>query len=490
MLLVMVVSLFTVRIVLNALGASDYGLYNVVGGVISMFTVLVSTVTTASTRFFSYELGRGDYKRLSEYFSTIFWCFILIAIIIVILAETIGLWFVINKLEIPEGRLDAAIWVYECAIISFLVNLISIPFNALIVARERMNIYAYIGIIDSLLKLAIAYLLLIVVGDKLKWYACFIVMASTVVSSIYVLYGRIKFPETKLKFYLSKTMFKDVISYSSWVLFGAVAGICRNQGINILLNLFFNTIVNAARGISVAVSGAINGFVTNFINAVNPQIIKYYAANQHKEMLNLAFRTSRFCTYLMLVLSLPVLLETPFILKIWLKQVPEYTVIFTRLVILNAVIDSVNYALMGVISATGKIKYYQMTIGGILILNLPLSWICLKMGAGPEVAMYIAIFLTVVAVIVRVLFAHHLTGMSIYSYFKEVIWVILITTIVACILPILCKYYLMGNDNWMDFLVVTLVSIVSSCIAVCFVGMKNEERKNMLSLVYNKIRRK
>lgn len=485
MLVVMVVSLFTVRVVLNALGAEDYGINNVVGGVVAMFGFLTSTMNSASLRFFSFYLGRQDYKRLSDYFSMSFWCFVGLALIVLFFAETIGLWFVKTQLVIPAERINAAMWVYQFSIISFMIRIVTIPYNAIIIAREKMNIYAIGGLVEVFLKLGVAYILYITTFDKLKVNAVLLCLMMCSIDAFYITYSVKSYPESRVRRYWDKGIFKEVANYSGWSLFGALSGVIRSQGINILLNIFFNPIVNAARAIAYQVNNAINQFVLNFHKAVQPQITKYYSAGDTRAFYTLVFRSSRLYYYLIFLLSFPILLETPYILSLWLKTIPENTILFTRLVIIIAIIDSMSYPLQTSISSTGKIKYFQIVTGGLLIMNLPVAWWFLKMGYPPESTMYVAMGISFIAQLTRIYFSHHLSGLSVVEYLKNVIVPVVIVTALSLPIPIILEIIM--AEGWVKLIAVTLSSILITSIIITLVGVTKKEREMMISFVRNKL---
>lgn len=485
MLIVMAVSLFTVRVTLNALGAEDYGINNVVGGVVTMFAFLTSTMVSASQRFFAYELGRKDYKRLSQYFTMSFWCYVGIAFIVVLLAETVGLWFVYNKLTISTARMSAALWVYQFSIVSFVFSILSIPYNSIIIARERMNIYALFGLLEAFMKLGIAYLLIISPFDKLIVYSGLMCFMMSSINAFYIIYGISHFEECRIKLYWQSSIFKEVMNYSGWSLFGAISGVLRSQGINVLLNIFFNPVVNAARAIAYQVNNAINQFVMNFFKAVQPQITKYYASGEQDNFISLIYRSSRFCFFMILFLALPILIETPYILKLWLKEVPDMTILFTRLVIITAIVDSTSYSLQTSISATGKIKWFQIVTGGLLILTLPIDYVFLKLGYAPEVTMYVAIVISCIAQVTRILFARHYNKMSVRDYTKSVLIPIILVTCLSVILPYTARLYM--EEGFIRLLVVTTVSVISTGVIIYTLGITSSERKTLSSLVLRKI---
>ena len=481
MLVVMIVSLFTVRVVLRALGAEDYGINNVVGGVVTMFSFLTSTMISASQRFFAFYIGKQDFKKLSDYFTMSFWCYVGLIIIIVALAETLGLWFVRTQLTIPDERMDAAMWVDQGSSGAVIFSILTIPFNSLIIAREKMNIYAIGGLLEVFLKLGAAYLIFIAPFDKLKVYAFLMCVMMSSVNSFYITYGLKKYKECHVRLMWDKGIFKEVLNYSSWSLFGASSSVIRSQGINILLNIFFNPIVNAARAIAYQVNNAINQFVMNFYKAVQPQITKYYAAGDQKNLLTLVFRSSRLCFYLVFFLSLPILIETPYILTLWLKALPENTVLFTRLVISIAIIDSISYPLQTSISATGRIKYFQIVTGGLLIMNLPVAWLFLKLGYPPEVTMYIAMTISVIAQITRIAFARYYNQMSIRDYVFNVLFPIFSVIISSSILPLLVWSHL--SEGLMRFIFVGITCVFSTGISIFLVGITSSERIVLINYV-------
>lgn len=484
MLLVMFVSLFTVRIVLNALGAEDYGISNVVGGFVTLFAFLSSTLNSASLRFFSYSIGQKNYRKLSEYFTMSFWCYVLLAFIIIVLAETIGLWFVYYKLTIPEGRLSAAIIVYQCSIFSFGYKLLTVPYNSLVIAHERMNLYAILGILECLSKLAVTYLLYISPFDKLITYTVLWTLMTIAIDSYYIIYGLKHFKESRIKRFWNRSVFKEIANYSGWSLFGAIADVIRGQGINILLNIFFNPIVNAARAIAFQVNSQINQFVLNFYKAVQPQITKSYGAGDVKGMLSLVYTSSRFCFFLILIFSLPILIETDYILTIWLKEVPENTVLFTRLVVITAIVDSTSYPLQTSISATGKIKVFQFFTGGLQLLNLPVSWIFLYCGYPPESTMYVAIAISFFAQIFRLIFVHSNVGLSIPIYFKEVVMPIVLVTSLSAIIPV--YLYLGMQEGFTRLCIVGICSLLSTAVMIWSIGLTKKEKKQLSTMLLKK----
>jgi O-antigen/teichoic acid export membrane protein len=485
MLLIMAVSLFTLRVVLKTLGTTDYGIYNVVGAIVVMFSFFSNTMASASQRFFAFELGRNDIPQLKKTFSLTITIYAIIAVIVLILAETIGLWLLNTQMVIPANRMEAANWVYQFSVLSFLITIITIPYNAAIIARENMKVYAYVSIFEVVMKLVIVYILVYFSYDKLKLYASLMFLVTCIITFIYRTVCKQKYAECRFHFYWDKGLFYTLIGYSGWNLFGAMAGILNNQGINILLNIFFGPVVNAARAIAYRVNDAVNQFVMNFLTAVRPQITKYYAAEENDKMMKLVFQSSKFSFFLLFLLSMPVLLETNYIFEVWLKETPEYVVAFTRLVIITALIDSLSYPLMTAAQATGEIKRYQAVVGGTMLLNLPISYCFLKAGFFPQVTMYIAIVISIICFSLRLWLLKGMVGLSIRDYFKKVILIVLSVSFMAYALPFSLTVCL--NESFMRFIIIGTTGLVISVAAIYLIGLSKDERQFFLQLIENKL---
>lgn len=474
LILTMGVSLYTSRVVLNTLGVEDFGIYSVVGGIVIMFSFLNSSMSSATQRFFSFELGKNDYGQLKKVFSMSVNIHAIIAIIILILAETIGLWFLNAKLNIPVERMEAANWVYQFSILSFLVTVMSVPYNAIIIAHERMNVYAYVSVVEVALKLAIVFSLVWFSYDKLKMYAILILSLSATVWIVYKTYCRRNFSETNYKFFWEKSLYKTLMNYAGWNIFGNLASVSTSQGVNILLNLFFGPVVNAARGIAYQVMGAVNGFVSNFQLAMNPQIVKSYAADDLKYMHQLIFRGSKYSFFLLYFITLPILLETESILGWWLGIVPAYTVIFCRLILINTLIDCISGPLMTAAQATGKIKKYQFMVGGLLLLILPISYLLLRMGFPPQTTLYVSISISLIALFTRLQIISPLINLSVLTFTRRVLMRVFLVAVVAIIFPLFIAYSV--NQELIRFFSVCIVSILSVAISVFYLGLRREER--------------
>ncbi len=492
MFVVMAVSLYTSRLVLQALGVVDYGIYNVVGGLVSLCSVFSAAISSAISRFLTVELGRGHQTRLQQVFSVSLSILVVLSVLIVIIAEPVGLWFVAHKMIIPPERLSAAYWVFQLSLLTFIVNLLAVPYNASIISHEKMGVFAYISIVEVAIRFFLVVVLYYINYDKLIVYGLLTVFTSLTIVGIYVHYCHRHFSESKYIFVKDRILFKEIFSLAGWNFIGATASVIRDQGGNILMNIFGGPVVNAARGISMQVNHAVVQFSNNFMTAMNPQIIKSHATSDNNYLFSLLNRGSRFSYYLLLTLSLPLLICTYYVLNIWLGIVPEYAVVFVRLALLGTMIDSLTSTLTTGILATGKVKYYQITVGGLLLLNIPTSYVFLKIGMTPVVVMWVSIGISSICMILRILFANRLLGMNIYAYLKEVVLNCSLVSLLSIILPVFLEIKL-GCDNFYEFIYVTLGCVTCSCICVLFVGCKKNERifvieksKTVLKKIYEK----
>lgn len=485
MLFTMAVSLYTSRVVLSTLGVEDYGVYNVVGGFVGMFSMISGAMTTATQRFLSFAIGKGQKEKISQVFSTAILVHLGLAAIILLLGETIGLWFVNTQMNFPEGRKIAAIWVFEFSLFTFLVNVISVPYNAAIVAYEKMSAFAYISIVEVSLKLLIVLFLVISPFDKLIFYALLMALISVAIRIIYGIYCSRKIKDCSCNWILDRTIFKQMASFVSWNLIGSMAGVLKEQGLNVVLNIFFGAAVNAARGVAVQVNGAINQFVSNFQMAMNPQIVKLYAANERKQMHELVFRGSRLSYLLLLCLSLPVIIEAPFILNIWLVEVPDYSVVFLRLVMIISLVDSLSYTLITSMHASGKVKEYQIIVGGLSLLTLPLAYILLKIGYGPHLAFISSLVITILCHFARLILLSKTIDFPAWTFVKTVTLKALLISLLSYIIPV--TLYFILNQSWISFLIIVSVSLVSGIFFSYVFGFTNQEKLFVISFVRRKL---
>ena len=474
MLFTMGISLFTSRVILQTLGVEDYGISSVVGGVISMFTFINAAMVSSTQRYLNFELVRGDANQLRSVFSTSLQIHALIALAIIVLSETVGLWFLNEKLVIPEARMTAAMWVYQCSILSCAVSIMSTPYNAVIVAHEKMSAFAYISILDVSLKLLVVYLLVVLPFDKLIILAILNLLVQLFIRYIYTLYCHRHFPESYFQFWFNKTLFKEMFGFAGWSFWGNLAAILYTQGLNMMLNIFFGPIVNAARGIAVQVQSAVQQFVGGFQTALNPQITKNYASNNLPQMHSLMFRSARFSFLLLFFLSLPVLMETNFILTLWLKTVPDDAVIFTQIMICISLIYTTANPCIIANQATGKVKIYQMVVGGILLLILPISYVVLKLGA-PAYSVFIVHFcIESLAQFSRMYMLRKLIHLPLWQYMKNIYIPIVSTVAIAIILPLVVR--LQFAEGWLRFLAVGFTCVLSVGASSYFIGFTKQER--------------
>lgn len=474
MSLILAVTFYTSRIILNILGVEDFGIYNVVGGIVLMFAFLNGAMSQSTQRFLSFEVGRQDWQQLRKIFSLSVTLHIGIALIILLLAETLGLWFLNAKMNIPPTRMEAARWVYHFSVFSFMVSVAQVPYNALIIAHERMHVYAYISIAEVLLKLLVVFVLSWISYDKLKAYALLVFGVTVLVALIYRFYCAWKFGECRYRFIWDKALYKELTNFAGWSMFGTLAWLFKSQGLNLVLNIFFGPLLNAAYGIANQVNTAINSFVLNFTTAVNPQIVKSYAIKEMDYMRSLLFRGSKFSYFLLLFFVLPLLFETEFILRIWLKVVPDYAIVFTRLVLINTLLESFTYVMGASIQATGKIKLYQVLVGSTILLNLPLSYLFLKWQYTPSVIFIISIVISGITLLQRLWILKQIANVRIIDFVIQVFGRCVLVTSLACVIPGMLGLSL--NAGWGRFISITLACSLSVLLTGTWIGLNKKEK--------------
>lgn len=474
MLSLLVVSLYTSRIVLATLGVEDYGLYNVVGGIVTMFTFLNSAMGNSSHRYITFALGKGDEKELEEVVGTtclIHWS---IAIVIFVLSETVGLWFLYNKMVIPESRMVAAQWVYQFSVIACMVSIISVPYNAMIIAHEKMGAFALIAILDAVLKLLIVYLIQVSGSDKLILYSAFILGVNVLNRLIYQIYCKLHFKEAKHIKIKRYPQLKSMSSFAGWSMIGNLAFVCYTQGLNILLNLFFGPAVNAARGVAVQVQGAIKGFVTNFQTAVTPQIIKSYSQGNYERLHTLVYSSSKFSFFMLYCMVLPISLEAKTLLGLWLEEVPDYAVVFTVLILWIMLLEPLSNPIDKANQATGTIRNYQIVEGGSLLLIVPVSYLVLKNGGEPYAVFIVQFIVMAIVQILRLFLICHKIKMSIRDYVLRVLVKVVLVAVVSSIIPLFCFFTL--PQSFLSFVVIVLTSIINVIFFSYVLGLTLNER--------------
>lgn len=489
MLVTMAISLYTSRIVLATLGIEDFGIYNVVGGVVAMFGCINGSMASATQRYITFALGKNDATNLKIVFSTALQIHALIAVLIVLLGETVGLWFLYNKMLISADRIDAAFWVLQCSIVSTVILIFSVPYNATIIAHEKMSAFAYISVLEVSLKLIVVYILLAFSVDKLILFAILLLVVQLLICSCYIFYCCKHFGETNYHYVWDSKLFKEMTGFAGWSMFGNISAVLFTQGLNMLLNVFFGPMVNAARAVAVQVQNAIQQFVTNFQMALNPQITKTYAQDEMQEMHQLMYRSARFSFYLLFFLSLPVLLETHFILAVWLKDVPANTVTFLRIMICTSLIYAIANPMMVANQATGKVKNYQVVCGTILLLILPISYVLLRLGCPAYSVFLVHFVMEFIAQVARMIMLRPLIYIGIMDYFRNIYFRILLVVLASTVLPLIV--YLNMPDSVARFFILCLLSAISVLCSAYTLGLSHNERifiMNKVTSIVDKIR--
>ena len=488
MLLMMFIGLYTSRIILDKLGEVDFGIYNVVGGFVTMFSLISGAMTTATQRFLSFEIGKGEDGDVKGIFSTMLLIHIFLAIVIVFVGETVGTWFLNNYMNFPTARYDAANWVFQFSLLVFILNVINVPYNGALIAYEKMSAFAYFSIIDAVLKLAICYVIVMTPFDRLIVYAALMALVQIALIAAYYFYCRKKFSACRFTGKFNRKYGKEVTSFVGWNLIGSLASVAKEQGVNVVLNMFFGPAVNAARGIAYQVLGKLNGFVSNFQMAMNPQIIKNYAVGDKEDMYKLVFRGAKLSYILLLTLSLPVAVEAPLVLGIWLKEVPDYTAIFLRLAILTALLNALSNPLIISMHASGKVRDYQIVVGGISLLTLPIVYVAFKLGAEPYYAMVIAFAVEFVCHIARLYMLVRIMDFPMFKFLESVTIRVYVVTVLSAILPVLA--YSEINVVVARFLAVCILSVLSSLTLGYYLGFNKNDREKLRQKVVGIIKKK
>lgn len=476
-LFIMLISLYTSRVVLQSLGVQDYGIYNVVGGMVAMFTMLSHTMASASQRFITYTLGENDFDKLKKVFTTSITLHVCLGGIVVLLIEIFGVWFLYNGLNIPTERLNVALWVLQLSIATLFVNIISVPFNAVIIAHEQMSAFAYIGILECLLKLGVALSLSIAPVNRLVLYAVLMFAVSVLLRMIYSIYSHRSFSETRnVHLHIEPGLFKEMFSFAGWNLFGNGSLVFRNQGIDILLNIFFGVTVNAAKGICNQVQHAVHQLIGNFQTAVNPQLTMSVAQKDYTRTHTLIFQGGRFSFYLMTLFAVPLIVATPQILSLWLVTVPLYTVEFVRWTLVYMLWDVLSRFLINAVLAYGKIKQYEIVIGGTKLLALPLAYVWLLIAANPLVGVWINILLEMVCLSLRLGFTSRFVNLDWMRFIKKVVIRCWLVFGIALLVP-----YYFEKVFTCNILIIVFVAMAWTVLCVGFVGMTTNERNFVLN---------
>ena len=479
-LFVLFISLYTSRVILRTLGVVDFGIYNVVGGVIGMLAFLNSNMQATYQRFFNVEMGKGNMAEVKSLFLSALTTQSILAIVIVVLAETIGLWFVENNLVIPTERMNAAFWVYQSAVLSFLISIICAPFGAAITSFERMGAFAVISMIDAVLKLGIVLLLEYIPYDQLISYAFLLLSISFLNCLFYISYCKRHIPSISIGWNWNRDNLRSMFSFSGWSLIGLLAQTLKTQGINIVLNLFFGPVVNAACGVSYQVLNAVNQFIQSFQTSFRPQLTKSYASGDYDYMKHLYYSSTKISYYLIFTLSLPIILETPYLLHLWLgNHVPDNTIVFTRLVLLTAFVSAFANPTSCIAYATGRIKWFSIVVSGLNLMIVPIAYLVLCVGYGPVSAFVVSLVMTVLVQVVRIIVTSKLTVITLSDYFFQVV---LPAVTYSLLTPWMAYAFVKTMPLGMIRLILTcILSLVSSLLFAWFVGLNRQEKQLALS---------
>ena len=487
MLFLMFVNLYASRVILQALGVEDYGIYNIVGGFVMMFSIISSPLSSACSRFLNYEMGRGSKESVCTVFSTSVTVHALLALIIVVLSEVIGAWYISNYMVLPDSRLWAAKVCFQFSVLNFCMAILTVPYNAAIVAHERMSVYAYVSIFEGVAKLLVCFLIMVSPIDRLVFYGLLLLIIQLLVQMAYRLYCRRHFEECHYHWVFNRSLVRQIFSYTGWQVIGNSARVLKTQGVNLVLNLFFGPAVNAAKGIANQVQGTIEGFASNFMMATNPQITQSYAEGNLSYMFKLLYNGSRICYYLLFILSMPVIVNADFLLGIWLKEVPEFTVWFVQLSLLSAMVTSIAYPLITAQNATGRIREYQIVIGGVQLFNLPLSYLFLWLGYDPVSVMWVAVAMELLSLFLRLyMIPHYIPEFHVWDFIRKVVAPCFSVTVASAIIPVMLKVIV--GDSVITSLFNIVLTFAISVLLVLFLGCTASERTLVYSNVARRIR--
>ena len=484
MLITMVVSLYTSRIVLNTLGVENYGIYNIVGGIVVLFSFINGSLSAGTQRFLNFELGKGDVSETQRVFSMSLTIHICVAIIAALLAETAGLWFLKTQLNIPIDKMNAANWVYQFSILTVFVQFIQVPYYSSVVAHEKMSFFAFIAIVEVVLKLVIVFLLFFVNLEKLRFYSVLTFLISILIFLCYKSFCNQKISTTKYSFFWDKNIFIKLFSFSGWMLFGSAASVSATQGVNILLNVFFSVSVNAAMGISNQVNSAVNQFVSNFQTAFVPQITKLYAIGNLSELRKLIYRSSRISFLMLFALAFPIMLNIEFILLLWLKTVPDFASAFCVLTLIYSLVETMSKPLGFAIHATGKVKYYNILMSIALLMNIIFSYVFLKMGFQPPVVLLISVIVDVLCLAIRLGFVSYYKISSIKDFITNVLVRSFCIVIFTFPLPLFLSRHFF---KWKALIFSSLVFVLLLMFAVLIFGLTKSEREALIKILKQRI---
>ena len=482
-ILLLLISLYTSRVTLEVLGVEDFGIYQIVGGVVSMFSMLSSTLASASQRFITFALGENDYQKQRRVFSTCISLHIVLGLIVVVLLEVLGIWFLNNKLNIPVDRLAVAGWVMQFSIATFFVNIVSVPYNATIIAHEEMSAFAYISILEGLLKLGSVFLLMVISWDKLLLYSALYFLIALFLRVIYSVYSNRQFKETRsVKFSIDKELFRGMFAFAGWNLFGNGSLVLRNQGVDVVLNMFFGVVVNAAKGVSNQVQSAVQQFVGNFTTAIKPQLTIAIAQKDYQRAYALINKGSRYSFLMMMLFSIPIIISAPQILEVWLTKVPDYSVLFVRWTFIYLLLDSLSRMMIHAILSEGRIKEYQIVVGGTKLFAIPLVYIMLLLGCNPLAGVWANILLELICLIERMYYSKKLLNLDWKYFIIKVVFRCWVVFIFAISIPYLFICFVSQK-----LLITVAVSLIWTLAVISLTGVDKSERNMIFGLLKKKI---
>ena len=488
MFFILALNLYISRAILDALGEVDFGIYNVVGGFVAMFGILSNSMTAATQRFISYEIGKKGNGNVKSVFSTAVIIHILFSIIVFVFAETVGLWFVENKLNYPDIRRTAVFWVYQFSVLTFIVGVLSVPYNAALIAFEKMKAFAYVGIIEVVLKLIVVICLQYTSLDQLILYSLLLALIAITIRFIYSIYVKINIPACKCNYKINKEVRKKMVSFAGWNAIGSISNMLNNQGVNVLLNMFFGAAINAARGISYQVMNALQLFIMNFQLAMNPQIIKSFASGNKKDAFNLAFRGSRFSFMLLMIFVIPIILEAPTILNLWLVKVPDLSIAFLRVILFTALINSLGQTLSYLMHASGIVRNYQIVVGGSYVMAVPVVYLVFKLGGSPLSAMIIVLLFSQISQFFQLIMLKKSIDLPVKYFIIKVLMKSWVLFLMAFLIPSLLHIYM--PKSYLTFFVIVITSLFCACSVIYVWGISIHEREYInkyLKKIKNKI---
>ncbi|MBP3228650.1 MAG: hypothetical protein J6M53_07735 [Bacteroidaceae bacterium] len=481
MVVVLCLTFYATRAVLAALGVVDYGVYNVVCGFVSMFAFLNTSMSNGIQRFLNYELGKNGTEGANRVFCTAMLIQALLTILVIALTESFGLWYLENKMVIPADRFVAARWIFQFSIASFLFIIMQAPFTAAVIAHERMDFYAAVSVLDAVLKLAIVFLLPLLGGDALVWYGFLFMLISALNFALYATYSRLRFREVRLHRMFDRPLFRSMLGFSGWNLFGSLSGVAQEQGANLVLNFFFGPVVNAARGVAAQINGGLSSFVSNITMPVRPQVVQSYARGELGRTMSLTYSVSKFSCFFFAALAIPVSLEIDFVLRLWLgANVPEHTGAFTVLVVLSTMVNNLNSATSSVVHATGRMKHYQLWGSIVKMLSIPMAYVLLCYYDVPEIALACVFLMNVLGHTVCLFVVRTLVPLSLLDYLRRVVVPILLVVAAGllCALPL----HALMEAGWVRLICVTIAVTFGVGMSMYAIALEKKEKQMLKSL--------